>query len=419
MQVAFRRELFMSKPATTEAFLELGIRSGLLDRQRLLDFQGRRQANGESLDELSAALVREGLLTEFQAEKLLQGRWKGFVINGKYRLLERVGAGGMGCVYLAEHVLMQRRVALKVLPLAQARDAATVERFYFEARAAARLDHANIVRAHDVDRDGNLHFLVLEYVDGANLHEFIRRNGPQSAERAVNYLRQAALGLQHAHEAGLVHRDIKPSNLLLDRQGVVKLLDMGLARFFGEEQSPLMRAQEEGNVVGTADFLAPEQVDDSRVDIRADIYSLGCTFYYVLTGKGPFHHGSNSQKLIWHQVRRPRPIRDVRAEVPEDLQAVIDRMMAKHPEERFQTPLEIVEALSAWASVAAAPPAEAEIPLRSRHFEGGRMPGSNGLLTPVASSNGPKRDSTRWKIHSPTGTIRRVQHDRQPLPTAH
>jgi hypothetical protein len=165
----------MSKPATTEAFLELGIRSGLLDRQRLLDFQGRRQANGESLDELSAALVHEGLLTEFQAEKLLQGRWKGFVINSKYRLLERVGAGGMGCVYLAEHVLMQRRVALKVLPLAQARDAATVERFYFEARAAARLDHANIVRAHDIDRDGNLHFLVLEYVDGANLHEFIRR----------------------------------------------------------------------------------------------------------------------------------------------------------------------------------------------------------------------------------------------------
>lgn len=393
----------MAKPTTIEALLELGVKSGLFDRQKLSEYQ-KHQVNGAAndLNAYTTSLIHAGLLTEFQAEKLLQGKWKGFVINGKYRLLERVGAGGMGCVYLAEHVFMQRRVALKVLPLNQAKDAATVERFYFEARAVARLDHPNIVRAHDIDREGNLHFLVLEFVDGANLHELIRRNGALPVLRAAHYIRQAAMGLQHAHEAGLVHRDIKPGNLLLDRQGVVKLLDLGLARFFGEEESPLMRAQEVGNVVGTADFLAPEQVHDSRVDIRADIYSLGCTFYYLLTSKGPFQHGSNAQKLIWHQVRQPKPIRGVRAEVPDELQAIVGRMMAKHAADRYQVPQQIVDALEPWTQTPIEPPDENELPNRGRAGDS-RTPVSRGLLTPLPSSGAHQETrESRWKIHAAT-----------------
>src|SRR5205807_4367368 len=175
---------------------------------------------------------------------------------------------------------MGRRVALKILPVKQAEDPASLARFYREARAVARLDHPNIVRAHDIDHDDKLHFIVLEFVDGCNLHDFIRRNGTLSWERAANYIRQASLGLQHAHEAGLVHRDIKPGNLLLDRQGVVKLLDMGLARFL-EDRDSKPRDWEVGNALGTADYIAPEQVENSLVDIRADIYSLGATLYYL------------------------------------------------------------------------------------------------------------------------------------------
>src|SRR5205085_10280188 len=250
------------------AFLELGFRSGLLDKTAVDTCCAQLALYGgppQKPDQLAKALVRAGMLTSFQAEKLLSGRWRGFLISGKYRLLERLGAGGMGAVYLCEHVLMGRRVALKVLPLAQAEDPASLARFYREAKAVARLDHANIVRAYDIDREDKLHFLVLEFIDGVNLHDFVKKNGVLSVERATHYIRQAATGLQHAHEAGLVHRDIKPGNLLLDRQGIVKLLDLGLARFFDDDGTAFAKEFEHGYVIGTADYLAPEQVVDSRV----------------------------------------------------------------------------------------------------------------------------------------------------------
>src|SRR2546426_1031235 len=199
----------MASPANIDAFLDLGYKSGLLDETALAAW---RADKGElaSTQACADALVRDGLLTQFQAEKLLGGKWRGFVISGKYRLLERLGAGGMGAVYLCQHVHMGRKVALKILPVQQAEDPASLARFYREAKAVARLDHPNIVRAHDIDHDDKLHFIVLEFVDGCNLHDFIRRNGTLTWERAANYIRQASLGLQHAHEAGLVHRDIKP-----------------------------------------------------------------------------------------------------------------------------------------------------------------------------------------------------------------
>ncbi|MBM4071316.1 MAG: serine/threonine protein kinase [Planctomycetes bacterium] len=354
----------MPAPASAQELLELGFRSRLLDPRAVSEFRQRHgsTALAEPPKQFADALVDDGLLTPFQASSLLAGKWRGFIINGKYRLLSRLGAGGMGSVYLCEHMFMRRRVALKVLPLKQAEDPDSLERFYLEARAVGCLDHPNIVRAHDVDHEGNVHFLVLEHIDGTNLYDLIRRHGPLSVERAANYIRQAAQGLQHAHEAGLVHRDIKPGNLLLDRAGVVKVLDMGLARFFNEPEANLSEDQEQGNVLGTADYLAPEQVNDSRVDIRADIYSLGVSFYYMLAGKSPFHKGTVAQKLIWHQVRRPKSIRTLRPDVPEGLEQVLVRMLDKDPGKRYQTPAEVDEALSPWTQAPIGPPREEEMP---------------------------------------------------------
>src|ERR1051325_1453732 len=352
----------MPAPTTINGFLELGFKSGLLERDAVESARSSWGVAPQSPKELADVLIQHGLLTHFQAEKLIAGRWRGFLIRDKYRLLERLGAGGMGAVYLCEHILMGRKVALKILPVQQAEDPASLARFYREARAVARLDHPNIVRAHDVDHDDKLHFIVLEFVDGNNLHDFIRRNGTLSPERAANYIRQAALGLQHAHEAGIVHRDIKPGNLLIDRQGVVKILDMGLARFFHEDSAAFIKEYEVGYIIGTGDYIAPEQIVDSRVDIRADIYSLGGAMYYLLTGKSPFQDGTNSQKIIWHQVRHPKSLRALRPDVPLELIQVFDKLTAKEPSRRYQTPAEVAKALEPFTRNPVAPPTLEEMP---------------------------------------------------------
>jgi serine/threonine protein kinase len=295
----------------------------------------------------------------------------------------------MGSVYLCEHKLMRRRVAVKVLPTAKAEDPASLERFYREARAVAALDHPNIVRAYDIDQDEKLHFLVMEYVDGASLQEIVKKTGrPLDVARAAHYMRQAALGLQHAHEtAGLVHRDIKPGNILVDRTGGVKILDMGLARFFHDEEDILTRKYDE-NILGTADYLAPEQALDSHtVDIRADIYSLGATFYFCLTGRPPFNEGTVAQKLIWHQTRRPRPIRQIRPEVPEGLAVLIDKMMAKDPAQRPQIPLAIAEALAPWTATPIGPPPGEEMPQMSPAALG--LPGGESGTFPAEGASYP------------------------------
>src|SRR5262245_12421157 len=209
----------MAAPATTDEFIDLVRKSGVVDEKRLDAFVTQMRNGGTTPDnagKLAGLMVQEGILTHFQAEQIMLGKWRRFTI-GKYKVLERLGSGGMGSVYLCEHKFMRRRVAVKVLPAAKAEDQASLERFYCEARAAAALDHPNIVRAYDTDKDENLHFLVMEYVDGASLQEIIKKFGPMNILFACHYVRQAAVGLQHAHEAGLVHRDIKPGNLLVDR----------------------------------------------------------------------------------------------------------------------------------------------------------------------------------------------------------
>jgi serine/threonine protein kinase len=334
----------MPAPATADDLLCLLDKSRLLETVDLAGYLRQRSQSApvpEGPRELADELVSDGLLTRFQADNLLQGKWMRYFI-GPYKVLEALGVGSCGIVYLCEHERLRRRVAIKILQGDKARDRKSLERFNREARAAASLDHRNIVRAFDVGQEDRFHYLVMEYVDGQSLRQIVKNDGPVSATLAADYLRQAALGLGHAHEAGLVHRDIKPSNLMVDRSGVVKILDLGLARFFEDENEILTQ----GAVLGNADYIAPEQaVDSHTVDIRADIYSLGATFHYCLTGSRPVRPGLEF-------LRRPgrSPVKGAeRTDVPEEMWRVLKKMMAARPDDRYQTPSEVVEAIAPWA----------------------------------------------------------------------
>lgn len=355
----------MPAPTSVNELLELTQKSGTVDDGRLSAYIDQlRSSNTLPIEpnKLAGLMVRDGLLTFFQAEQLLLGKWKRFTI-GKYRVLERLGSGGMGQVFLCEHKLMRRRVAVKVLPTAKADDPSSLERFYREARAVAALDHPNIVRAYDIDQDDNLHFLVMEYVDGASLQDIVKKFGPMDPLRACHYIYQAAHGLQHAYDqARLVHRDIKPGNILVDRTGVVKILDMGLARFFHDEEDLLTKKYDE-SVLGTADYLAPEQAIDSHgVDIRADIYSLGATFYFMLTGQPPFTEGTVAQKLIWHQTKDPKSLVQIRPDVPREIVGIVSKMMLKDMNQRPQLPNDVAAMLAPLVAKPIPAPPDAEMP---------------------------------------------------------
>jgi eukaryotic-like serine/threonine-protein kinase len=343
----------MSLPPKVDAFLSCLRHSELVDADRFAKLRREIEKQGAQANNprpVAEALVRDGILTSWQAEHLLRGKRRGFVID-KYRLLSPLGRGGMNAVYLAEHALMRRRCAIKILPEKQLGEPATVERFHREARAVALLDHTNIVRAYDFGKviDGNrpIHFFAMEFVEGESLEERVARIGPLPPVEAANFVRQVADGLAHAHAAGVVHRDIKPGNLLVDRDGVVKILDLGLAKFFGDE--PVQNADGGQQVFGTVDFLSPEQALNSRTaDARSDIYSLGCTLYFLLVGHAPFPEGTLTQRLVGHVSLQPAPINEKRADVPADLVAIVDRMMAKKPADRFQTAEEVTELLRRW-----------------------------------------------------------------------
>jgi WD40 repeat protein/serine/threonine protein kinase len=297
---------------------------------------------------LARELMQRNWLTPFQVNQVFQGRERHLVL-GPYTLVERVGEGGMGTVYKARHQLMDRVVALKVIRKAQLGDEESVRRFHREIRAAAQLQHPNIVMAYDADHVGDVHFLVMEFVEGTDLGKVVRKQGPPPVAKACDYIRQALLGLEHAHEKGMVHRDLKPGNLLLSKGGVVKILDMGLARLSQSvgEQSSGSELTREGSVMGTPDYIAPEQAEESHtVDIRADIYSLGCSLYHLLTGQVPFPGGTLAQKLVKHLHHQAQPAESLRAGLPAGLGQVVRRMMAKKPGERYQTPAEAAAALA-------------------------------------------------------------------------
>lgn len=346
----------MPTPAKCGEFLDMVRNSGVLEDKALDSFLQENSDLPDDPNLVADRLVQAGLMTPFQTQLLLKKKLQRLVINGKYKLLDQLGQGGMGAVFLCEHKIMRRRVAIKVLPNAVAKDPSAVERFHREARACAALDHPNICRAHDVDQDGKMHFLVIEYIEGASLQATVAKEGPMDVKRAADCIRQAALGLQHAHESGLVHRDIKPANLLLDKKGNVKILDMGLALFFQDNNDNITKDFDDASVLGTADYLAPEQgIDSHKVDIRADIYALGLTFFFLLTRQSAYGEGTVTQKLLWHQMKKPKSVREFRDDVPEEVEAIIAKMIAKKPGDRYQTPQEVADVLKPWAEGTATP----------------------------------------------------------------
>jgi eukaryotic-like serine/threonine-protein kinase len=429
----------MPSPSTTDEFLVLVSKSELIPKGRLEEYVNRKQAERTvpaTPVKMALALIHDGLLTKYQAEQLLVGRWRNFMVGGKYKLLERIGNGGMAMVFLCEHLVMKRLVALKILPTAHCQDKELLGRFHREARALSSLRHPNIVGAYDADRADQIHFLVMEYVDGADLDQLIQKVGRLSWERAADYICQAAHGLQHAHECGLVHRDMKPGNLLLDRSGTIKLLDLGLARIFHESTDDLTTGRDVQTLLGTVDYLAPEQALNSHdVDIRADIYGLGATFYFLLTAKGLFEDGSVAEKLAWHLHRPPVPISEARPDVPVGLIRVIDRMLAKKPDDRYQTPDEVIEALEPWTRTPVAPPDPSEFTQLSKAARSLAQPSSNRLnisstrpigsnsRRPAATSKG-NQDTEVMQDGGSTSTAREpsrpkqepTHHDIPPLP---
>jgi WD40 repeat protein/serine/threonine protein kinase len=342
--------------------------------------------------------VAEGSGGEPAAKLKASSEWP--LVPG-YTILAKLGEGGMGQVFKAKQQRLDRLVALKIIRQeCLSHDPHAMQRVQQEARAAAKLSHPNIIVVYDFDQVGNTYFIAMEYVDGVDLHQLVRDCGPLPVPLSCHFIHQAALGLHHAHVQGMVHRDIKPSNLLvampsidvgmsgfrtlplkvhrqlirpgdsafgsslssrahLDhlQEGVVKILDMGMALLThraGDADSP--RWTHQGTFMGTPDFIAPEQAMDAHeVDIRADLYSLGCTFYFLLTGKPPFGDFSLMKKLMMHQIAKPQPIRELQPEVPAEVERIVNRLLAKLPEGRFQTPFELADALVSFSLSEASP----------------------------------------------------------------
>ena len=342
----------MSEPGDPASqFLESAQRIGLLDAEQVLTISRETFASGNSTAPVVAAkLVEKQLLTPYQAEELLAGRGEECVLAGRYFISRKLGAGAMGAVYLAHDRKLDRTVAVKVLPSQSVPDQDAVARFQREAKAMAKLSHENIVQAYDSDQDQGRHFLAMEFVEGVNLAQFLRENGPVTPTLAADFVYQAALGLEHAHSKGLVHRDLKPSNLLLAPDHRVKILDLGLARFLQDQVGDATLTRE-GVGMGTPDYMAPEQfVDAHHVDGRSDIYSLGCTLYHLIAGRVPFPGSSLSEKYAAHEKKEATPLEELCPEVPAGLALVVNRMIAKRPADRFQTAREVAEALAPYVA---------------------------------------------------------------------
>ncbi len=259
---------------------------------------------------------------------------------GDFQLLRRLGQGGMGQVYLAEQISLKRKVALKLLRADLAADPVALQRFQAEALSVARATHANIVQIYAIDRADGLHFMALEYVEGRNLRQYLEKKGPPEVLMALSIVRQVASALQRASELGIIHRDIKPENLLLTRKGEVKVADFGLSRCFAQDSQPLHLTQS-GVTMGTPLYMSPEQVEGKPVDPRTDIYSFGVTCYHLLAGQPPFRGQSAFEVALQHVQKEPVPLAEIRPDLPPELCALVHKMMAKKPEDRFQTGREI------------------------------------------------------------------------------
>ncbi|MEZ5941503.1 MAG: LamG-like jellyroll fold domain-containing protein [Planctomycetaceae bacterium] len=330
---------------SVEQFIEQWVASGLVTESEAESCIARMEPPPDSGEALARNLIRAETLTKFQAQVMLQGKGKSLRL-GNYAILDQIGQGGMGVVYKARHQRMDRIVALKILPPKVVESQDLVDRFLREVKAAARLHHPNIVTAFDADEVKGTYYLVMEYVDGSDLSSLVKKGGVLNVEQSVDVIRQAAEGLQFAHERGVIHRDIKPANLLLATSGKVKILDMGLARIEGDvgQQAELTGT---GTVMGTVDYMSPEQALDTRTaDARSDIYSLGITLWYLLTGRPAYAGSSLMARMLAHRDEKIPSLCESRQDVPQWLDDVFRKMVAKTASDRFQSMAEVAQALS-------------------------------------------------------------------------
>ena len=335
-------------PLTLEQAVKQLTDSGIIAAGKLENFVPPKAAP-KTGDELVQALVKSKYLTPFQGQNVAAGKVRALIL-GNYTILDRVGAGGMGQVFRAQHRRLERLVAIKMLPAAMMKDVEAVARFQREAKAAAKLRHPNIVATDDADEANGVHFLVMEHIEGQDLSALVKKNGPLPVGKAVNCVLQAAKGLEFAHSKGVIHRDIKPANLLLGSDGVVKILDMGLARIETPGGNAATEAEITGTgaVMGTVDFMSPEQALNTKLaDARADIYSLGITLYYLIAGRAAYGGDSLMEKLVAHREQPLPSLQDVQANAPKQLDDIFKKMIAKRVEDRYQTMSEVVEALGA------------------------------------------------------------------------
>ena len=332
---------------TVEQFVEILCKSDLIEKKQIATLKGQLAKNSGKieLDSLVQKLITAGWITEWQSGKLLCGKHQGFFLD-KYKLLSHLGTGGMSTVYLAEQCLTGQKRAIKVLPRKNIGHSSYLDRFYQEGRAVAALNHQNIIRVFDINHSGDTHFMVMEYVQGSDLYDVVTENGPVDFDYARDCTIQAAKGLSHAHKNNLIHRDIKPANLFRTSDGVIKVLDLGLALLKSDGEQHSLSRQFNENTMGTADYLSPEQaIDSHEIDHRSDIYSLGCTLFYLLTGRPPFNTGSLATRIANHQNLPSPLVTDFRSDCPDDLASACSIMLEKDPSNRFKDCESLIDAL--------------------------------------------------------------------------
>lgn len=316
--------------------------AGLLSSDHVTDYSKEIDTGA---DALISKLIKDGCVTEYQAEKFRTGQ-SSEIYFGDYIVIDKLGQGGMGTVLLAKHRRMDRKVAIKVLPVTALESKDAVARFYQEVKVAARLNHPSVVHAYDAGEHRGFHYLVMEYVEGHDLSKVLSQLGIIPAPLALDYISQVASGLEYAHRKGVIHRDIKPSNLLLDYEGQVKILDMGLARIADTvDQQLSTQLTTTGQMMGTVEYMSPEQAEDTRsADVRSDIYSLGCTMYRLMTGQSPFSRETIVKTILAHRSAAI-PTINTGCDNEIAINQLFQKMVAKKPEQRFQTVTNLLEAI--------------------------------------------------------------------------